>query len=146
MELRPLSKENYRDAKNLFKRTFKIPYADFIVSWNERSTPDSFSIFYENRFIGFVIASYHRSSGSNMYIDYIALDPEYRGNGIGSTLLRMLVEKCYRENRSVHLYPERKDILSWYARHGFNQTINGHYVFHSYSTRKQHIHHKALGF
>lgn len=146
--IRQLKQEHFEDVKVIFRKAFDpelYPDEDLNISWIERSDPDSYGFFYKDRMIGFAIASYHIKSGSNMYVDYIALDPEYRGNGLGSTLLCKLIEKCYKRNGSIHLYPEREELLDWYMRHGFRKTNNGYYVFHSYNTRRQHVYHKALG-
>ena len=148
IHIRQLTSSHYENVKDIFKKAFnteKYPEEDLDTSWIERSHPDSFGFFHRGRLIGFVIASYHSRNGSNMYIDYLALDPEFRGNGIGSILLRRLVERRYNIRGSVHLYPERDELLSWYKRHGFNETNKNYYVFHSYGTRKQHVLHKALG-
>jgi GNAT superfamily N-acetyltransferase len=147
VRIRQLSNANFADVKVLFRKAFdeKYPEEDLDISWIARSIPNSFGFFNDGRLIGFAIASFHRKNGSSMYIDYLALDPEFRGNGVGSVLLKKLLERCYRNNGSVHLYPERPELLGWYTRHGFCETSKNYYVFHSYNTRKQHIYHKALG-
>jgi ribosomal protein S18 acetylase RimI-like enzyme len=151
VRIRPLTAANYAVVKILFRKAFNeetYPYEDLETSWIERSHPDSFGFFSQqdgDKMIGFVIGSYHSQNGSNLYIDYLALDPEFRGNGIGSVLLRRLVEKCYRKGGSIHLYPEREELHNWYKRNGFYESSKNYYVFHSYSTRKQHAIHKSLG-
>ena len=95
--------------------------------------------------IGFVIASYHTSSGQSLYIDYFALNPEYRGYGIGTNFLLQLVTNAFDSNGSIHLYPEREDLVPWYERNGFRKTHGGYYVFHSYKTRAQTKVHEMLG-
>jgi ribosomal protein S18 acetylase RimI-like enzyme len=148
LRIRQLTNANFSAVKVLFRKAFAedtYPDEDLELSWIERSNPDSVGFFHEDRLIGFVIASYHVKNGPNMYINYLALDPEFRGNGIGSVLLKRLLVKCYKNNRSMHLYPERPELLNWYTRHGFCKTNNNYYVFHSYNTRKQHVYHKSLG-
>jgi ribosomal protein S18 acetylase RimI-like enzyme len=152
LRLRQLTPAHYATVKIIFRNAFhEGPYPDEALetSWIERSHPDSFGFFCkqggEEKMIGFVIASYHSHNGSNLYIDYLALNPEFRGNGVGSALLRRLVEKCYRKGGSIHLYPEREELHDWYKRNGFYESSRNYYVFHSYSTRKQHAIHKNLG-
>jgi hypothetical protein len=36
--------------------------------------------------------------------------------------------------------------VAWYERHGFSNTNDGYYNFHSYETRGQSKIHKMLGF
>ena len=147
LRIRQLNNANLADVKVLFRKAFseKYPDEDLEISWIERSTPDSFGFFHEGNLVGFVIASFHVQNKSSMYIDYLALDPEFRGNGVGSALLKRLLERCYKNNGSIHLYPERPELLNWYTRHGFRETNKNYYVFHSYNTRNQHRYHKALG-
>jgi ribosomal protein S18 acetylase RimI-like enzyme len=148
LRLRQLTPAHYAAVKVIFRNAFhEGPYPDEALetSWIERSHPDSFGFFSKDKMIGFVIASYHNHNGSNLYIDYLALEPEFRGNGVGSALLRRLVEKCYRKGGSIHLYPEREELHDWYKRNGFYESSRNYYVFHSYSTRKQHAIHKSLG-
>jgi GNAT superfamily N-acetyltransferase len=148
VRIRQLTNKNLADVKVLFRKAFAAetyPEEDLEISWIERSNPDSFGFFIEGKLVGFVIASFHVQNKSSMYIDYLALDPEFRGNGVGSVLLKKLLEKCYKNNGSIHLYPERPELLNWYTRHGFRPTNNNYYVFHSYNTRRQHVYHKALG-
>ena len=148
IHIRQLSGSHYEKVKDIFQKAFdknKYPEEDLETSWIERSHPDSFGFFVNERIIGFVIASYHSRNGSNMYIDYLALLPEFRGSGIGSILLRRLIERRYAVRGSLHLYPERDELLGWYKRHGFNETNKNYYVFHSYGTRKQNVLHKSLG-
>jgi ribosomal protein S18 acetylase RimI-like enzyme len=102
-------------------------------------------MFRGNELIGFVIASYHRSSATSLYIDYFALSPEVRGSGLGTKFLLELVTECFDSGGSIHLYPERQELVSWYERNGFRKTHGGYYVFHSYSTRQQHAVHQMLG-
>lgn len=148
VRIRQLNNGHFQEVKSVFRSAFDAetyPEGDLETSWIERSKPDSFGFFDNDRMIGFVIASYHARNGSNMYIDYLALLPEFRGSGIGSVLLHRLVEQSFSKRKSIHLYPEREELLSWYTRHGFYETSKNYFVFHSYGTRKQHAIHKSLG-
>jgi GNAT superfamily N-acetyltransferase len=71
-----------------------------------------------------------------MYIDYIAIRSDYRGQGIGSVLITKLISMCYAENQSIHLYPERSEVQPWYLRHGFYETYGGFFNLHYYNTRR----------
>lgn len=148
LEIEELTDEDYDDVKRIFRASFKeetYPMEDLETSWDYRSPPDSLGFFVGRRMIGFVIASFHKKNGPNMYIDYIALDTSFRGMGIGSKLMSTLIEKCYKEGGSIHLYPERSSLHSWYERHGFYKSSKNYFVFHSYGTRQQRMAHAALG-
>ena len=89
--------------------------------------------------IGFLITSYHKTSGANLYIDYIALKSEWRGQGLGSLILRDLLAQCKKERRSVHLFPERPELHPWYKSLSFRETNKGFFNFHSYETRLRNL-------
>ena len=144
MHTRRLTETDYPAVEEMFLSSFKIPIGDFLISWAERSKKDSMGLF-DNGLIGFCIASYHRSSGNSMYIDYFALKPEYRGSGLGTKFLLELVTDAFDNNGSIHLYPEREELIPWYERNGFRKTHGGYYVFHSYMTRAQSKVHSMLG-
>ena len=148
MEIVELSDDDYYEVKRIFRISFKeetYPIEDLETSWDYRSPADSVGFFMGGKMIGFVLASFHKKNGSNMYIDYIALDPSFRGMGIGSRLMSRLIEKCYKEGGSIHLYPERGSLHAWYERFGFYKTAKNYFVFHSYGTRRQSAAHATLG-
>ena len=154
MHIRPLQKGDYSAVRALFVETFTMPLGDLHISWSGRSKKDSIGIFLRadstagseaEALIGFMIASFSRSSGTSMYVDYFAIAKEYRGSGLGTKLLLDLVTECYDMRGSLHLYPERDDIVPWYERNGFRETRGGYYVFHSYNTRMQGGIHRRMG-
>jgi ribosomal protein S18 acetylase RimI-like enzyme len=146
MQSRRLTEDDFSTIEKLFVVTFPhTPEGDFLISWEFRSKENSMGIFNAEGLVGFVIASYHRSSGTSLYIDYFALKPEYRGSGIGTNFLLQLVTDAFDSNSSIHLYPERNELVPWYERNGFRNTHGGYYVFHSYKTRAQTHVHKMLG-
>jgi ribosomal protein S18 acetylase RimI-like enzyme len=143
---KPLTQNDFATVEQFFSFSFPtIPHEDLCISWANRSKKHSVGIFVEGFLIGFVIASYHSSSGGSLYIDYFTLKPEYRGSGLGTNLLLQLVTEAFDSNSSIHLYPERNQLVPWYERNGFRKTHGGYYVFHSYKTRAQTRVHKMLG-
>lgn len=124
-----------------------IPPEDIDDSWENRDHDQSLAILDEkSTFIGFIIGSFYTSTADNLYIDYLALKPEYRGCGIADKVIRTLIKEAFLEKRSVHLYPYmgNESLINWYKKYGFYATYDGYYNFHSYSTRKQAPIHKAL--
>ena len=143
--IRRLREIDLAAVEGIFSRSFSFPVGDLYISWSQRSKKDSVGVWKNNTLIGFMIASFHSSTGESMYVDYFAIDPEYRGSGLGTKLLLDLVTECYDKRGSVHVYPERDDIVPWYERNGFRRTRGGYYVFHSYDTRAQREVHRRLG-
>jgi len=117
------------------------------TSWRGRSLEHSYAIV-DGRgvFIGFIIASLHASSGSNLYIDYLALKPECRGCGIGDQIMKELTKDALDQKKSVHLYPynHNESLIKWYKKYGFYESYDGYFNFHSYSTRSQAPIHTSL--
>lgn len=143
---KPLEESDFARVELLFIKTFPtIPTEDLYISWEFRSKKHSMGIVLSDRLVGFVICSYHRSSGKSLYVDYFALEPDYRGSGLGTQFLLQLVTETFDSNGSIHLYPARGQLVSWYERNGFRKTHGGYYVFHSYKTRAQTKVHKMLG-
>uniref|UniRef100_A0A6C0AN17 N-acetyltransferase domain-containing protein n=1 Tax=viral metagenome TaxID=1070528 RepID=A0A6C0AN17_9ZZZZ len=136
----PLDKKHYRAVRALFKETFdpKVFTTNSLnISWHYRSKSESYAFLdpSSKNFIGFIITSYHRKNKDNLYVDYIALDPAYRGKGIGTAIVNEFLEEIKMHRRSIHLFPERRELYGWYERLGFYKTHNGYYNFHSYDTR-----------
>ncbi len=143
--IRRLREVDLAAVEGIFRKSFSLPVGDLYISWSQRSKKDSVGVWSSEKLIGFMIASFHSSTGKSMYVDYFAIDPEYRGSGLGTKLLLDLVTECYDMRGSVHVYPERDDIVPWYERNGFRRTRGGYYVFHSYDTRAQREVHRRLG-
>ena len=124
--------------------------SDFENSWDGRNDETSVVIISATEgtrgmFLGFVITSYYKRNGDNLYIDYIALTNKCKGNGIGSSILASYVTKAFANRSSIHLWPDKDELVAWYERHGFSNTNDGYYNFHSYETRRQAKIHKMLG-
>jgi len=130
--------KHYRAVRALFKETFDTtiftPHT-LNETWYTRHKDESYAFFDSDKLIGFILTSYHRKNKENMYIDFIAIDKAYRGKGLGSKYLSEMLSKLKEQRRSVHLYPERRELNGWYERLGFYKTHDGYYNFHSYDTR-----------
>ena len=128
MDFVELDDSHYECVKGVFKAAFdqeRYPEDDLKVSWDYRSHENSFGFMIKGKLFGFVLASFHKKNGKNMYIDYI--------------------KKCYKEGGSIHLYPERQSLHAWYERYGFYKTTKNYLTFHSYGTRRQSPAHSRLG-
>ncbi len=53
------------------------------------------------------------------YLFAIGTDPQKRGQGIGSRLMRPMMERCDRENVPAYLENSKERNLPFYERHGF---------------------------
>jgi ribosomal protein S18 acetylase RimI-like enzyme len=136
-----LEERHYRSVKALFKETFLPPsftLNSINTSWYHRCKEESYAFLDDNgKFIGFIITSYHKRNKGNLYVDYIALDPHCRGNGLGTAIIHELLQEIKSQRRSIHLYPENHRLHAWYERLGFYKTQDGYYNFHSYNNRSR---------
>lgn len=132
LTFRVLTSKDKAAVSSLFEKCFELPLEDLSVSWNYRSRSHSFGFWKSDVMVGFVLGSYHRRSGSSLYIDYFALDEAVRGNGIGTQILQAFLANF---EGSVHLFPISSDIASWYRRNGFRNSNKGYYVYNTYNLR-----------
>lgn len=129
-----LTEKNKSAVREIYASSFPdLPLEDFEISWEYRST-QSTGFWYKSKLIGFAIASYHKRSGGSLYIDYFAIHNDYRGNGIGSEIIKGFLSTI---EGSVHLYPINESLAQWYERNGFTESNKGYYVYHSYPTRNR---------
>jgi ribosomal protein S18 acetylase RimI-like enzyme len=142
MDIEPvlLEDKHYRAVKGIFRDTFDRTIFDIHhinTSWRNRSKEESYGFMLNGVLIGFIITSYHVKNKDNLYVDYIAFDQQYRGRGLGTSVLTDMLNGFKELGRSVHLYPERQELWPWYERLGFQKTFNGYMNFHSYETRSK---------
>lgn len=127
MEIRTLSDSDYPALRKIYTSAFnqnEHPKSDLLDSWEYRSEENSYGLFVDSLLIGFAICSFQKKSGPNMYLDYIAVDETIRGHGYGSILLQMLIDKCHKEHRSLHLFPDSFELVKWYKKFGFYETLD----------------------
>ena len=139
--VQPLTTNDYESVKDIFYDSFKgSEYADKNCeeSWRDRSVPDSLGIFSEGVLLGFAIVSFQKRNGPNRYLDYLAVHSAFRGQDLGSKLLKHILQICRNLRQSIHLYPVDNDrIKAWYRSHGFYDTASGYMNQHFYETRSK---------
>jgi GNAT superfamily N-acetyltransferase len=63
--------------------------------------------------------AHHRPLPDHWYLLYIGIQPERQGQGLGSALLRPVLEECDRTGTPAYLEASCERSRSLYARHGF---------------------------
>lgn len=135
-----LARPNDHDLIYALKSASVRPYVERIWGWDEhyqRNDFDSdfsaieqfYAIEVDGKFAGFVqyyfVHPYYE-------IVEIHLLPEYRGNGIGSDILRYFQEVCVSQNRKIRIgcFKENNRAKNLYQKLGFVQTeeTDTHYI------------------
>ena len=56
------------------------------------------------------------------YLQFLGVDPEHQGKGLGSALMHPVLEQCDREGCGAYLENSKEDNLAFYERRGFEVT------------------------
>lgn len=135
-----LAKPNDRDFIYALKSASVRPYVERIWGWDEHYQRNDFDSdfsaidqFYvievDVKFAGFV--QYYFEHPYYEIVE-IHLLPEYRGNGIGSDILRYFREVCVSQNRKIRIgcFKENYRANNLYKKLGFVQTkeTDTHYI------------------
>jgi ribosomal protein S18 acetylase RimI-like enzyme len=67
----------------------------------------------------FTLFDEHHPHGSFFYLPFLGVEPEYQNYGIGSALLRRVLDQCDREGVSAYLEATNTGSRRLYERHGF---------------------------
>jgi ribosomal protein S18 acetylase RimI-like enzyme len=61
----------------------------------------------------------HPSAPEHWYLAVLGTDPSSQGRGLGSTVLRTMLEQCDRDGVAAYLESSKETNIDFYARHGF---------------------------
>jgi ribosomal protein S18 acetylase RimI-like enzyme len=68
--------------------------------------------------VGALLAEHH-PTGSYWYLQFVGVDPDWQGNGVGAALMAPVLRRCDRERRSAYLEASSERNRRLYERHGF---------------------------
>ncbi len=124
IRLRNLEKNDLTAVRKIFVGLFdQVENYNFSESWRHRNFGMSFAAISPNeQVVGFLLFRGKR-------IEYLAVDPEYQSYGIGSLLLKKVLEECFRKQIRPDLIPiQTEKIMGWYRRYGFE--LSGDWNIH----------------
>uniref|UniRef100_A0A6C0E7A2 N-acetyltransferase domain-containing protein n=1 Tax=viral metagenome TaxID=1070528 RepID=A0A6C0E7A2_9ZZZZ len=120
----PLHQTDYAVAKRMFHDTFdqgEDPY--FVEAWRHRSR--SLGIRISGVLVGVALVV-------DSMLRYIYIHHEYRGSGMGTQLLRSVMDAY----PNLHLVPvDAPEIIAWYEKHGFR-------LSHQRGARRVYVRHR----
>ena len=64
----------------------------------------------------------HHPKVPHWYLGTLGTDPPYQGRGVGSALLRPVLERCDEEGTPAYLESSKASNIPFYRRHGFEVT------------------------
>lgn len=118
--LRILSVHDYEDVWTIFHSVFEHKYIqEFQDVWDSRNPRLSFGLFDEQRIlIGFLLTKEIRNN--HQQIEFIGVSPWVQKGGVGTLLLRKILDDSQKQQYAVTLIPVNDEkIIGWYKKHGF---------------------------
>ncbi len=64
----------------------------------------------------------HPVDPPHWYLAVLGTDPAYQGAGVGSALIRSVLDRCDAQGLGAYLESSKEQNLAFYARHGFDLT------------------------
>lgn len=121
MRVSKLSERDFERVYTMFLKVFDQTKweQDFHVAWTTRIQEASQGVYSEDgNLLAYTIVTLKEDNDQSPYwfLEFLAVDPDEQGVGLGSTLLQTLLEK----NKRIALVPLNNDkLINWYKRHGF---------------------------
>lgn len=118
--LRVLSESDFNAVWAIFKSVFEHKYiTEFHDAWDSRNPSLSFGFFDDQCvLIGFLLTK--QIQDKHQQIEFIGVSPTIQKGGIGTHLLRRVLEDSKIRQYMVTLIPVNDErIIGWYKKHGF---------------------------
>lgn len=121
MRVSELNENDFEGVYSMFHKVFDRTKweQDFHVAWSTRIQEASLCAYSEDgNLLAYTIVTLKEDQTKTPYwfLEFLAVNPDSQGGGLGSTLLRILLEK----NKRIALVPLNNDkLIQWYTRHGF---------------------------
>lgn len=118
-----LFQEHFDSIWNIFTAVFPDKYNDeFIDAWVDRNRNLSYGMIdLDGSIQGFILTKQSENCTSHTQkIEFLGVNPSYQKGGIGTQLLKLILDYCLRTNSRATLIPVNDPrIIHWYNKHGF---------------------------
>ncbi|MEM0158640.1 MAG: ribosomal protein S18-alanine N-acetyltransferase, partial [Thermoplasmataceae archaeon] len=118
---REFTKKDLNEVMNIAESSFTEYYSNGLMLDLHRGWPEAFRVYVLwNRVVGFIVGSKVNSEEARVLL--LAVDENYRGMGIGRTLIEEFIQLCLKENIiSVRLEvrTDNERAISFYKKLGF---------------------------
>jgi ribosomal protein S18 acetylase RimI-like enzyme len=126
-QLRPLTASDFPAVTKLFEGLFPSKYmTEFYDAWKYRAQDLSLGAFEgggpgTTGLLGFIICCRKKGPGGpRISIEFLGINPASQKGGIGTILLRHILDVCDKTNTRATLVPVNDQrIIHWYKKHGF---------------------------
>ncbi len=118
--LQILDESDFDAVWTIFKSVFEHKYiTEFHVAWTARNKDLSFGLFDEQRIlVGFLLTK--QMTEAHQQIEFIGVSPRIQKGGVGTHLLRKILEDSKESQYKVTLIPVNDEkIIAWYKKNGF---------------------------
>ena len=118
--LRLLKDSDFIDVWTLFQSIFEHKYiTEFQDAWDSRNTSLSFGFFDDQCvLLGFLLTK--QITEKHQQIEFIGVSPLIQKGGVGTHLLRSILDDSKQKSYRVTLIPVNDEkIIGWYKKQGF---------------------------
>lgn len=117
---RILTLQDYGKVVDIFEQVFPEKYKkEFDMVWMLRHTELSLGVFQGSVLKGFILCRHIHEE--HLQIEFLGVSPLYQKDGIGTLLLKHLLQSCC--DKQLTLIPvDNPRIIKWYQKFGFTFT------------------------
>jgi GNAT superfamily N-acetyltransferase len=115
-----LREEHFDLVWDIFTAVFPAKYGDeFMDAWMDRNQNLSYGMFGSDGCLhGFIITT--QTASHTQKIEFLGVNPSCQKGGIGTQMLKLILDYCLRTNSRATLIPVNDPrIIHWYNKHGF---------------------------
>jgi N-acetylglutamate synthase-like GNAT family acetyltransferase len=111
-----LTLQDYGKVADIFTQVFPEKFRkEFDTVWMLRHTELSLGAYVKGELAGFILT--RCVSEGHLCIEFLGVNPLYQKDGIGTMLLKRVLQCC--GDKDISLVPLNDRVAQWYKKHGF---------------------------